>query len=255
MLYPDFCEAQLQAVCNIAICRLLGGTVYPTVPSLAEEHYLGWDTGLVVGRDPVPAPDQKGCNFFIQYKLAYVVEGPRGKQYIYWKKSYYRFEIPHIRRGRNGYYEDYSQYYKLRALRSRGYPVVYISNAVIEVRRLVAEANRNIDRVIAVIDVEDIKGPHRFVTYTEQSPYVLLHSEPVNTIRYSIELLRGLVRDAPSTAFEEDLTAIPDLLGRDDEFLGQYLAPSSDLSIVQNWLRMAWGIYMFTGIRMYKWLG
>jgi len=101
MLLPNFSESQLQTVCNTEFCKLLGGGVYPIVPSLNEEKNLGWDSGFIIGTSS-PAPNQKGCNFFVQYKLGTLIEGPRGAQYINWYEPYFRLQIPHTKRnGKN----------------------------------------------------------------------------------------------------------------------------------------------------------
>lgn len=98
MLRPNFSESQLQQLINTEIVMFLyanrGSTYLPIIVSLLEEFFLGWDTGFYFPwLGPPPHPDHRGCNFFIQYKLSELIEGPRGREYSLWHCPYLRFHI------------------------------------------------------------------------------------------------------------------------------------------------------------------
>jgi hypothetical protein len=251
MLYPDFCEAQLQAICNMDICRRLGSSAYPVIPSLVEENRLGWDSGFIIGRSPPPAENQKGCNFFVQYKLAHLVEGPRGGQYRFWGESYFRFKIPHERRDQNGYYDDYHQYHLLKGLTQRGYPTLYTANAVVDAQHLFQSAQQNIDAITASISVAEFDSCCKFVTYTQDSDYVMLHSEPTQVGRYRHDSLLPTLRDSQPTTFNEDISKLLGIFS--DHIPEAFRIISTDLPVVENWVRLAEAIYYYTGITTYKW--
>ena len=253
MLEPDFCESQLQTVCNMLICRLLGSRSFPIIPSLVEEWELGWDSGFIIGGSPTPAPDQKGCNFFIQYKLAGLLEGPRGGQYQYWSEPYFRFRIPHSKRDEGWYYKDYHQYHRLKALSQRGYLALYISNSVINVQHLFEISEHGLAAITVAVNLSDFYDTHEFVTYTAASSHVMLHSEPVKAPKQRVRTFFKLIKVSRATTFEEDILEIPKALFGDEVSLIKQITPKRNLNSLENWGRMTALIYSYSGIRTYKW--
>ena len=250
MLEPDFCESQLQVICNMLICVLLGNGAFPIIPSLAQEWELGWDSGFIIGGSPTPAPDQKGCNFFIQYKLAKLLEGPQSGQFQYWSEPYFGFQIPHGKRDEGWYYNDYHQYHRLKALSQRGYLALYISNSVTNVQHLFEISVNGLDAITAAVNLSDINGTHKFITYTAASSHVMLHSEPVKAPKQGGRTFFNLIKVSRATTLQEDLLDIPKAF--EDPLLRQF-TPKRNLNFLENWGRMTALIYSYSGIRTYKW--
>lgn len=253
MLQPDFCESQLQTVCNMEICTLLGNRSFPIIPSLVEEKELGWDSGFIISGGSTPAPDQKGCNFFIQYKLSDLLEGPRGGQYQYWNAPYFRFRIPHSRRDGGWYYKDYHQYHRLKALSNRHYLVLYVANSVMVVQDLLQHSVHGLDAITSAVNIADINTTHEFITYTATSNHVMLHSEPVKAPKLRVQKISELIKVSPATTFEEDLLQIPKVLFGEEVSLLKNFTLKHNLTSLENWARMTTLIYIFAGVRTYKW--
>lgn len=183
MIEPDFCEAQLQALVNgefCFCCNQFSIVPIPHIPSLPEEAKLGWDTGFYSSNLPPPLQNQKGCNLFIQYKRATLMEKKGGK-YSFWNYPYFQYQIP-FQRKPSGYALDYHQFDALVNLANLGFVCYYISNQTTDIDELVTRAmNRQIINNSCIIDVGDIKAQHKYVTYTRTSTFCLLHSEPSET--------------------------------------------------------------------------
>lgn len=89
MIEPNFGEGQLQQCVNSEIAaRALyayGTWCHPVIITLPEELDLGWDSGFFLPWVLIPASTKNlGCNFFVQYKLSVLLEGPRGGQFSDW---------------------------------------------------------------------------------------------------------------------------------------------------------------------------
>lgn len=246
MPWPNYSESQLQQVCNIEIFKMLGGNNYPIIPNLVEEKGLGWDTGFIINGGKIPAPDQKGCNLFIQYKLAYHVERSNGGQYSSWGKPYYRFQIPHN-------HSDYHQYDILRKLCQRGFPVLYIANSVSTIGEL-ANANHSLDSFTAAVRLDDIPEYHKYITYTQDSAHVKLHSKPNDARRYFLteSLKRDIALNQKMTTLEQDIESLPFIVFKEDWGNINQLYDRNNTAYFK-WLYIVTQINIHTGIKIIKW--
>jgi hypothetical protein len=217
MIEPGFCEAQLQQLVNSEFgvrLRRLGLRPIPIIPSLPEECKLGWDTGFYISRGNLPAPssDTEGCNLFIQYKLAIVIE-QRGRNFAYWGEPYFQYKMAYSKRN-NGYTYDYKQIQALFSLTQRGYPCFYIANETTELEDVIAWAES--DRLISnccIIDVRDMQGQHRFVTYTRGSDKCLLSSDTFEVQRVrTFDALISEAKMAKVTSLREDKESLKMIL-------------------------------------------
>ncbi len=246
MPWPNFSESQVQQVCNIEIFKMLGGYNYPIIPNLVEEGYLGWDTGFIINKGKTPAPDQKGCNLFIQYKLAYHVQSGNGAQYNSWRKPYYRFQIPHN-------HSDYHQYNLLRNLCQRGYPVLYIANSVSTIDAL-ANARYSLDSFTAAVSLANIPNYHKYVTYTQHSSHVKLHSETSDAERYFLttSLKNDIMLNEKWTTLEQDINGLSLIFFEEDQPIINQLR-DWDIATYLKWLYLVTQVNIHTGIRIIKW--
>jgi len=180
MIEPDFCEAQLQQLVNMELTadfKRIGLQTTPIVRSLREELKLGWDTGFNVKGQPMPGPDTKGCNLFIQYKLAILMES-RGGKFKFWRTPYFQYKIAYSKKN-NGYTYNYNQLSALVALSNRNYSCFYISNNTTELDDIIKWSNTNqLIPNCCILDIGQIHDLHRFITYTQDSDVCLLSSEP-----------------------------------------------------------------------------
>jgi len=186
---PNFSESQLQTAANLAyadeIRQRTGGIPFPFVPSLPAEFLLGWDTAFdldwIRHRLSGPFADRhKGCNFFLQYKLSSLIDSPnRSKEWATWRKPYFRFQIPHKRKIRGRYRNDFHQWTRLKEIAATGVPTFYATNTMIEERELrtLFEDGELLDR-IALLDVAPIKRKHVHASFADPFSKFALHSTP-----------------------------------------------------------------------------
>jgi hypothetical protein len=186
VIEPNFSESQLQQLINTEVTLRLvqsgRGMFLPVVISLPEEAVKGWDTGFFFPWLTAPGlDDHRGCNFFLQYKLASLLEGRRGGEWSFWRKPYFRFRIPHNSKDRNSgeYFEDYHQLEALRVIAAKGYPVYYVSNRTPYEETLfeIAKSQQLLDTQ-AIIKLRSTTLNHRYVTYTEFGKQCYMHSRP-----------------------------------------------------------------------------
>jgi hypothetical protein len=154
----------------------------PVVISLPEEAVSGWDTGFFFPWLTAPGlDDHRGCNFFLQYKLATFLEGRRAGEWSFWREPYFRFRIPHNSKNPStgDYFEDYHQLDALRGIAAKGYPVFFVANRTPYEARLfeIAKAQQLLDTQLCV-GIEATLRNHRHVTFTETAPHCYMHSSP-----------------------------------------------------------------------------
>lgn len=184
MIEPNFSESQLQQLVNTEITMQLfasrGKLFNPVIVSLIAEYDLGWDTAyyfpwLLMPKDP----KQRGCNFFIQYKLSSKLES-KGGEYSFWDSPYLRFHIPHLSKNKSTgkYHYDYHQYDCLKELSNSGYAAYYATNHIVYNDELFSLAMaQKLIYEIPFLDVSEVNDYHAKVTFTEKSPHFLLHSD------------------------------------------------------------------------------
>jgi hypothetical protein len=216
MVEPNFSESQLQSMVNTEIVlnslRDRGHYVIPIIISLVEEYDLGWDTGFYFPWILRPgSSNHRGCNFFLQFKLANLIEGPRGGQYSCWHDAYLRFQLPHNSKDENTqqHFLDFHQYHRLRNIATQNYPVYYVANSVLYERELIALAQRReLLSETPFFDISAIDSEHRYLTYTRESQHGFLHSEPkqIKKIKWA-EIIESYT-EARATALESDIKVL-----------------------------------------------
>lgn len=145
----------------------------------------------------------------------------------------------------------------MKSLSEKGYPVWYVANSVLEPNELFEGASKDLDLVVAAIDVSNFSSQHEFVTYTQTSSYAMLHSDPIRIERERFKGFKNrLISIFPATAsvLEADLIQIPRILfGSENKILEQF-SFSRSINVVENWSRMTRLIFLLTGLKMYKWM-
>ncbi len=223
---PDFSESQLQQLINTEITlRLYSATqqVYsPSIVSLVREHDLGWDTAFYFPwLSTPPHPDHKGCNLFIQYKLSELL-GAGGGEYSVWGCPYMRFRIPHsVKSQATGRYEnDYAQFDNLKELADTGYSTYYATNHIVRSQDLfsLGASQRLLDE-IPFLDISFVSDHPLKVTFTEQSAFFMLFSDPTEAKMMKWENVLRTIQEARRTIFREDVEFVSDLVMRLEERL------------------------------------
>lgn len=219
MIKPNFSESQLQQLINIEITmRLFSDKKYiynPTVISLMEEFHLGWDTAFYFPWLLIPPnPKHRGCNFFIQYKLSKLMERCKG-DYKHWRSSYLRFQIPYSTRNKvtKQYFDDYNQFDCLKKLASERYYVYYATNHVVSESELfqIAQSQNLLDNT-PFLDVSNINGYHKNVSFTQESSYFLLHSEPKKIDNILWEQIYNKIEQNKGTSLSDDVKFLKELI-------------------------------------------
>jgi hypothetical protein len=218
MIEPDFGEFQfLQLFNNELIHGLRVSGIQPIIPTQREEKDLGWDTGFRIPGLKLPDPSQKNCNLFLQYKIAKIIVGSQGRQWHYWRQSYFKFDIARWKSVGHpgGNYPDFHQYDALKNLVDNGYPTFYVPNHTVEVEELLNWANNNtiIDYNLA-LDIRHINRQHLAATFLKDSDHFFLDSDPeeIAKLVMSPDAVKEVLVSAKKTSLEEDLDAIPKLL-------------------------------------------
>lgn len=207
---PNFSESQLQQSINTAIIRRileLHGSWYPAfVPSLPEELLLGWDTAFSLPwLRYAPHPDHKGCNMFLQYKLADRLTTPNAKEWNDWGCEYYRFTIPHNTQDASGqYFKDFHQWDRLKALANQSYPTYYATNSFLlcSVLHNLETAGILLDH-IPFLDVRITPDGHHHVTFTETSFHFYLHSKKEKQKKLSFAMLVEQIQNEKSIPLDK----------------------------------------------------
>lgn len=231
MLEPNFSESQLQNAANSAyakeVWRRNGTFPFPFVPSLPAEFSLGWDTAFDLGWLLHRLPPRlhyrhKGCNFFLQYKLSNLTDGPtRSKEWSVWNNSYFRFRIPHRKKCGNRYNNDFHQWERLKEIANAGIRACYATNTMVEEFELrsLYENDALLAR-IALLDVATIKRKHVHVSFVSPLTGFALHSKPEEAAALTFSGLLETLKDAVTVSFEDgvdQLTSIAARLSSDDE--------------------------------------
>ncbi|WP_154644572.1 hypothetical protein [Leptospira interrogans] len=163
----------------------------PIVVSLAKEAILGWDSAFHLPWINLPAnPNHKGCNLFIQYKLASLLETESAGEFSFWEMAYYRFQIPHESKDpiTGAFILDYHQFASLKSLADINYPVYYVTNSVVFEKDLLQLARSlKLGDSCSWFSVADISANHRYVSFSNRSDHGLLHSEPEKIAKKSFE--------------------------------------------------------------------
>jgi hypothetical protein len=213
LLKADFSEQQFQQWFNNEFANKLSGMgIQPIIPTPWQEYFWGWDTGYRMPNLGLPIPSQKYCNLFLQYKLAEMIDDTRGGQWHHWNGPYLRFHIPHWKSpghpGRK--YPDFHQYYALRNLVNKGYPVFYVTNHTIDLLELLKWANLAIiiDKCPA-LHVGYINQEHFLATFIESSSRYFLHSQPKEVSSTNLGVQKEIFLESPVTSLEEDLDIFP----------------------------------------------
>lgn len=259
MFEPDFGELQLQQLFNAElITRLPAMGIQPIVPTLHEEHYLGWDTGFYVPGLKLPDPSQKNCNLFLQYKLSVLIEGRRGKQYGYWGQPYFRFNIPHWKSpghpGRG--YPDFHQYDALKNLADNGFATFYVTNHTLDLVELLDWANnRVVIDMNPTLDIAQINGQHLCATFTRESDHYFVDSEPEKTAKNLLDTMEETILKGRGTSLNEDIDIIPGLLMEHEIFKGAYQLMEEQMrpqTIESKWLILHYVIFQTLGLMWWK---
>ena len=175
---PDFSESQLQIWSDINIRDYLKSRydidALPFVFSTRKEKNTSWDSGYIFPWLKKGQIQNRGCNFFVQYKLSkkYISDGASGWEN--WNVPFFRFNLGY-RKNRNW---DFHQRDHLIKLRKQGFVVIYITNHILNYGDLhhLATNIRLIDTLPA-LDVTNSLSNHTYVSFTEDSDYFHLHSE------------------------------------------------------------------------------
>ncbi len=188
----------------------------PIIVSLSEEFFLGWDTGFYFPwLSQPPHPDHRGCNFFIQYKLSELIEGSRGREYSIWRHPYLRFYISYSTKSQvtGRYIYDYNQFNNLKDLADQGYFVFYSTNHVVHDHELLQLATSNVllDE-IPFLDISMINNNHNKVTFTNDSSYFLLHSEPEKIPVTKWKQIYSILMKKEGTMLSEDTKLLGDFI-------------------------------------------
>jgi hypothetical protein len=188
----------------------------PTIVNLHEEFFLGWDTGFYFPwLWPPPHPDHRGCNFFIQYKLSELIEGPRRREYSLWHCPYLRFHISYYIKDKisGRYVYDHNQFNNLKDLSNQGYFVYYSTNHIVDKGELFQLSTSNaLLNEIPFLDVSMINNNHNKATFTRNSSYFLLHSEPEKTPITKWDKIYSVVKEKEGTMLSEDTKLLGDFI-------------------------------------------
>ncbi len=199
---PNFSEGQLQQLTNTEIFNLVRGThplgIPVVIPPWLEDMW-GWDTGFWLPWIGRRHPVQRGCNFFIQYKLSARHESKYAKGWKHWRQPFLRFHLGYRRKRR----WDYSQRNALERLSASGFRVVYVTNHVLDSTDLfsLAAADRLLTE-LPVLRVSPGLTKHGYVTFVPGNPNFWLHSR-----RESAEgtHLKSLIESLESSLLADDL--------------------------------------------------
>lgn len=255
MLEPHFSESQLQQAANTAFIRRVfehhGSWAFAHVPSLIAEFDLGWDTAFHLPWLPhLPNANDEGCNFFLQYKLSFVLTSPGAIEWPQWGVEYFRFKIPHSTRNASGSYEeDYHQWDSLKALANKNYPTFYATNSTLSKAELQSalQAGNLLDSV-PLLDVRTVTAKHKHVTFTPSSKSFALHSEKEETKKLSFASTLILLAEGEQLSIEASTKKLLSTLkemGENDEEWNRDLArigSASDQALprrIQAWAKHA----------------
>lgn len=210
MLEPNFSESQLQEAVNSAFIRLIfeerGEWAFANVPSLFDEFLLGWDSAFYFPWLPYPIlEDHEGCNFFIQYKLSCELTTRGAGQWEDWGEPYLRFKIPHSTKGPdNKHQDDYHQWERLKELANKNYPTFYATNSTLSkdtLRKL--SKNGYLLRNTPFLDVRNIAYLHKYVTFTRNSDFFLLHSEIEKSSKVDVDVILARLQETKKLSMPE----------------------------------------------------
>lgn len=210
--HPDFPEGQLQQLVNTE-CAIRTSR-NPVVISPREEFAKGWDTGFSLPWLGAGAPDQYGCNLFLQYKLASLI-GSQGGNFGFWNAPYHQFEIPVARVDANARFAgfDFHQFDQLKKLSDRGFSVNYVTNStLLRVRLFEMVDDGSLLDNTPTFSISDIKTHHRFVTFHPPDRVARYHSEPSlgELVPFS-ELLQHS-RQLKPTSLRDDLRHVTEFI-------------------------------------------
>ncbi|MFE8048768.1 hypothetical protein [Brenneria goodwinii] len=254
MREANFSESQLQQAVNTAFMQFIADKTktlpFAHVPSLFDESSLGWDTAFYFKglKHCLPNPDHQGCNFFIQYKLSGLLTSAGAKEWHDWGTDYFRFKIPHSTKDAHGkFIDDYHQWDSLKELAGKGYPTFYATNSTLSRDELIkAYDSKSLINEIPLLDVRNVHGRHKHVTFTSSSKHFKLHSEVERVEKVSIEtaLQNVLVQKSSSLrVFVNSLERHLRTRAEKNESLQHYFLRSTEstdndiLSPVQVWRR------------------
>lgn len=210
MLEPNFSESQLQEAVNSAFIRLIfeerGEWAFANVPSLFDEFLLGWDSAFYFPWLPYPIlEDHEGCNFFIQYKLSCELTTRGAGQWEDWGEPYLRFKILHSTKGPdNKHQDDYHQWERLKELANKNYPTFYATNSTLSkdtLRKL--SKNGYLLRNTPFLDVRNIAYLHKYVTFTRNSDFFLLHSEIEKSSKVDVDVILARLQETKKLSMPE----------------------------------------------------
>ena len=266
MREPNFSESQLQQAVNAAFIRYVsevrGEWVFANIPSLCAEYDLGWDTAFYFNWLPYPPADgHEGCNFFVQYKISGLLTSAGAKQWEFWRSEYFRFKLPHCTRNDSGeYIDDYHQWDRLKELANKNYPTFYATNETLSKNDLKTKSvNGTLLQSIPMLDVRHVNDKHKFVTFTAESDYFLLHSEKEEVNKVSFSRVIEQLFDEPVLSITDSNKKILGLLesmARDDEIWNQDLSKIAEIdapSVLRPWVMrnmISWFVRKHIGVDM-----
>ncbi|TDQ75489.1 hypothetical protein [Paraburkholderia silvatlantica] len=238
MREPNFSEFQLQQAINSAYIRHVfeteGDWMFAHVPSLIDEHDLGWDSAFYFPwLRHLPHSYHNGCNFFIQYKLSGQLTSSGAKEWECWNEEYFRFKIPHSTKDAAGkFFDDYHQWDCLKKLANQRYPTFYATNSTLSKDELQksTKAGTLLDET-PLLDVRSVKARHKHVTFTNTSESFLLHSDVEEAPQKPFRNLFSTLLEEGSISFEKSTKDIFDSLSEMD---GNNEEWHNDLSRIAN---------------------
>lgn len=218
MLEPNFSEVQLQQMTNTEIFNRLRGISSPTpIPIVIPQHYedlWGWDTGIYIPWMGSRMMSQHGCNLFIQFKLSVRYNTNRAIGWDDWRSAFLRFDM--------GYREDrgwdFTQRNHLIDLSSKGFPVVYVTNHVLDFKQLISIALADqLCSTLPVLLISSNLANHKQISFTPTSTHFCLHSENEKAERSSINNILGQLK---ASDLATDLELLKSVIKRFEESVG-----------------------------------
>ena len=218
MIEPNFCELQLQQMVNSEIFnRFHGFALSPIIPIVVPQFYedqWGWDTGLFLPWFGRGLQNQKGCNFFIQYKLSNKYDTSSALGWESWEAPFYKFNLGYRRKRR----WDFVQRNHLIELSENGFITIYVTNNVVDFSELTRIAvHGELCSELPVLQVTDVLKRHKTVTFTEHADQFCLHSEIERAERSSVIKIFESVKP---TEFNNDLNTVVKVLSRFEDAIG-----------------------------------
>lgn len=215
---PDYCEAQLQQMVNTELFNRLRLASNPApipivVPQWLEDLW-GWDTGIYLPWLGPGNAAQKGCNFFIQYKLSKRYKSKGAYGWEKWNKPFFRFNLGYQRDGQ----WDLSQRDHLVMLAADGFIVAHVTNHVLTLKDLTELAAKDLlcDKLPVLRTTQEL-SKHRQVSFLPSGKDFALHSQSAQA--HVVSLL-SIFDEGRATQLTDDLPKLARVLKHFEEAVG-----------------------------------